>query len=110
MSIRGCIIMSPEDADRFITREYEVDLPIDIMQKYPFIRVQSIKDIHDQVRPQLEYIRRFVNEDRYAYMAELKGLSYIGLNIIKYDDHYNWLKKCDDYKDEIAYINNGGAE
>lgn len=105
MSVRGCVIMSPEDAEKYITREYEIDLPIEIMQKYPFIRVQSIRDIYNQCKPHLDYIRRFVNENRYAYMVELEGLSYNGLNLIKYDEHYTWLKRCPDYSDAVAYIN-----
>lgn len=107
MAIRGCIIMSPEDAEQYIGFHGE-GLPASVIQKYPFIRIQSIKDIYDHCKTQLEYIRRFVSKDRYAYMVELKGLTYIGLNLVKVEE-FAWLKPCDDFKVELGYIN-GDAE
>lgn len=109
MSIRGCMIMTPSDAEEYISYTFKQNLPVAIIQKYPFIRVQNIRDIYDHCRPHLEYIRRYIGDNRRAYMVELNGLSHIGLNLVQVDAHCCWLKKCDDYSEEIDYIN-GDAE
>lgn len=110
MSVRGCVIMSPEDAESYITYMYRENLPVAVIQKYPFIRVQTIKDIYDHCLPQLKYIKRYVSEDRRAYMVELMGLNYIGLNMVSVEEYpYHWLKRSDDFEMELAYIN-GDAE
>lgn len=102
--IEGCIILSPQDAEKYIHHNYQCNLPANIIEDCAFVRVYSTKELYDKCKPCLDYVRRYYNADRRAYMVKAIGMRCDGLSLVPYSE-YHWLRKCDKYNDVLGYIN-----